>query len=208
MKESIVLISRNILIYNKISYDYKSFYEKIKLLKKRYIVVLDEDIYIKKVSTNLKDLVNIDIEKIKEESFGRDEEYLMDYKVCKKAGILYIYSIKGGIRISKLCDGANRVKIIPIQMYMMEKIRRKIKKKSYICIFSYNEIYYYNLILDGFLEEAHVFNDLENLMKKLVSIETCDVIYVESGIKKINLSDKIKAREVKLGGIFSEKVFV
>jgi hypothetical protein len=201
-----VLISKNTLTYNGLAYDYKSFFENIKLLKKRCILILDEDVYIKKVNINSKKILNEDIEKIKEESFGKDEEYLIDYKINEKGGILYIYAIKGGMKVLKVCDGANKAQVIPLQMYVMEKLRKKIKEKSYKCVFTYNDIYYYYSFKEGFVEESRVYKDVDILLEKISKVESQDILYIEEGVNNLNFSDRTEVRQLK--GVLDERIFI
>ncbi|WP_310939815.1 hypothetical protein [Clostridium sp. SHJSY1] len=195
-------------IYKGFAYEKQTFLDDINLSKTRYIIILDEDIYVKRTSVNYKEISNDKIEKIKEESFGKDEEYLIDYNFNKKEDVLYIYAIKGGKVVSKLCNGANKIKVVPLQFYVMQKLRKKIRDKIYVCGFKYMEKYYYYYFNNGFVEESYVFKDLEDMIKKINIIENKCVLYIEKGIDYRKFVYKIKIQELELRRILNEKVFI
>lgn len=208
LEESLVLMGRNIVIYKGITYEHQSFFENIKLKRKRYIIILDEDIYVKKISINTKSILNYEITKIKEESFGKDEEYLIDYNINKKENIVYIYAIKGGNKVSKLCYGAKKAQVVPLQFYVMRKLKTKIKDKVYGFIFKYSDNYYYYFFNKGFVEESYVLKDVESLMKKASVIQNQYILYIEKGIDLVNFKNIAEFKEIELRRILNERVFI
>ncbi len=184
LKSSIIALNKENLIYEGVSYNYKDFLKEIKLLKNRIIIILNEGIYIKTIhldskNNNLQSYIDSYIE----EDFGEEEDYLMDYKINKSKEKLYVYAIKGGRRITKLCKGAKELTVIPIQTIIMNKINKKYETKNYTCFFSYDGVCYYLKVRDKFMESSSNITNIEEVRKWIVNIELNEVIYITKDLE-------------------------
>ena len=173
MISSLIEVSEEKIFYkNEI---YKFSIENIKKLnfgKRRKVLILGEDLYIKKVELNKGVKANEGyIENIIERAFGSNDDYLFDYNILKSKSEIIIYAIKGGLRIRELCDGCESLNIIPIQIYFLNKLKKDIKEKEWEALFTYRENNYYIFYKDGYILRSIVESDMLRFIEKYLEIE-------------------------------------
>ena len=204
LKSSVILIKANKVIYGGTYYDLNNFIREKIYIKNRYIYLLDEDLYINKHTFNKKDKIGIrDINRIIEEEFGLDDDYLFDYITNRKKTKLTIYAIKGGERVSILCENARKVRVIPIQLQMLKSIKRKVKDKSFASIFIYKDSYYYISVEDGVFEKSFVEKNLKDFLLRFKDYKYKEPLYLDSRIDGINIKNM---KELDFGGLFNDKI--
>ena len=185
-----IIIEKNKYVYKDKIYEYNEIESLInKCGKNIRVIVLAENLLIKiceKVDLN----TSKDIEKNILDNLIIDEDTLIDYFFDKKFKKLYIYSIKQGIKVSKILTRANKIKIEPIQYLLKSVIKKKFKfKKDYKALIKINNYLYFisvenrKLVCSKTLEEKQ--DGLYNLIKE-------DLIG-ENLLVDINLKDMIKS---------------
>ncbi|MGG7176131.1 hypothetical protein ACQPU1_00955 [Clostridium paraputrificum] len=203
MRSKVILLKYNKLIYKGLNYEIKDFIKEKKSVRNRVMYLLDEDLYIKKYIFDKKNKIDSkDINRIIEEAFGLDEDYLFHYTMNRKRKELSIYAIKGGRKVSKLCENIRKVKIIPIQLEMLKKIKRKIKDKSWGSIFSYKDSYYFISVKDGIFNGSFVERNLEYFLVRIKEFKGEEPLYFDSRIGDINIKN---VKELDFGGIINDK---
>lgn len=208
MKNSIITLNKEKLIYRGISYNYSDFFEKVRLFKNRIIIILNESIYIKKVDIGLKenDLKEY-IDTYIEEGFLKGEDYLMDYKIDQSHSKLYVYAIKSGKMVTSLCKGAKNITVLPIQTIIMNKINKKYNTKNYTCFFSYDNVLYWIKIKDKLMEASSNVSTIEEIKKKIININSKDIIYVTKDLERLFDEFNVTVIPLENGKLISEKVF-
>lgn len=196
------------LIYKGEIYGYMDFLKRFKFLKKRILVILDETLYVNKVNIREMKISNEKIVgKVIKESFGSGEDFLFNYEVTKDKENLYIYGVKGGVKVSNLCKDARVIKIIPVQIWVIDRLKVKIKEKSWKCIFKYMDVYYYCVIVDSLLEVALVKDNIKSFNNKLQELLEEETLYLDNTINKLDISGVGNINYIELGGILNEKIF-
>lgn len=217
-----IIIEKNNYVYKNKIYEYSEIESLInKCGKNIRIIVLEENLLIKiyeKVASN----TGKDIEKNILDNLIIDEDTLLDYFFDKKLKKLYIYSIKQGIKVSKISTKANKIKIEPIQYVLKGVIKKKFKfKKDYKALIKINNYLYFisveseKLVSSKTLEEKG--DNLYNLIKEdligvglLVDINLKDLIERISddeqlkNIKFINLKEKVDYEISKIQRFFTQ----
>jgi hypothetical protein len=195
-------------MYKGKNYEYMDFLNNNKFSKKRMLVILDEDLYINKVDIRSDERSKEEIvSKIIKESFGSGEDFLFNYEVSEDDKKVYICGVRGGHKIAKLCEDARYIKIIPIQIWVINKLKGKIKEKSWKCIFKYMNVYYYCSIIDGFVELAFTQVDLKAFNDKFQGLSKREALYLDNRINGLDLSGIENYNYIELGGILNEKIF-
>ncbi|MBE6052021.1 MAG: hypothetical protein E7214_15590 [Clostridium sp.] len=208
MKNSIITLNKEKLIYRGISYDYSDFLKKVRLLKNRIIIILNESIYIKKVdigegNNDLKEYIDTYIE----EGFIKGEDYLMDYKIDESHSKLYVYAIKSGKMVTSLCRGAKNITVLPIQTIIMNKINKKYNTKNYTCFFSYYNVLYCIKIKDKLMEASSNISTIEEIKRKIINTNSKDTIYVTKDLEGLFNKFNVTVIPLEDWNLISEKVF-
>ena len=180
-----------------------------KCSKKIRVIITEENLLIKiceKVELNSEEA----IEKNILSNLIIDEDTLVDYKVDKKLKRIYVYSVKQGIKVSKILLKAEKMLVEPIQYILINILKKKFRcKNSYKALVKINNHIYFicvennNLIYSKTIEEKEEgLNKLiqEDLIKGklLVDINLKQVIEnifenkVVDNINFINLKEKVE----------------
>lgn len=205
---SYIQVREKSLIYKGKIYEYMDFFKNIKIARKRILVILDENLYINKVDIREeKEKPEKIVSKVIKESFGDGDDFLFDCEVAKDKRTLYIYGVKGGIKVAKLCKGASDIKVIPLQIWLVNKLKDRIKEKSWQCIFKYMEVYYYFSIIEGLVELTFAQDNIYLFNNKFKDLQNKGTIYLDNKINVINIKGLENFKYIELGGILNEKIF-
>jgi len=153
MKNSVIYIENNRVIYNDYEYDYENLGEQQKLNNKRILFILNQDLYTKRMDYKKNQSIN----NLIISAFGEDEDYLFHYEFGHKKTEVVVYAIKGGNVVSFLCHGAKKIKVVPIQVYIAKKIVKIIKDKKWKLIFEFKGSYYYIVYEYNYIQCSFVY---------------------------------------------------
>lgn len=184
-----------------------------KLHNDREIIIMGEPLLVKDYSiTEGKDSLEKYIENSIVKDFSLSDDLLFHYEFMKAKNKIYIYSIKKGISVEKVVEGARNIIVTPIQFKVKEYISKKIKKcKDYIVIANIRELYYLVNVEQGIIINGFVNGDFENVIKELQKYEyTGKEVIIDSNINMIG-KDIIKSINeimyLKIGENINGKLF-
>lgn len=185
-----IIIEKNKYVYKDKIYEYNEIESLInKCGKNIRVIVLAENLLIKiceKVDLN----TSKDIEKNILDNLIIDEDTLIDYFFDKKFKKLYIYSIKQGIKVSKILTRANKIKIEPIQYLLKSVIKKKFKfKKDYKALIKINNYLYFISVESGKLVCSKTLEEKQDGLYNLIKED----LIGEDLLVDINLKDMIKS---------------
>jgi len=205
---SYIQVRERSLIYKGKIYDYVDFLKNSTFPRKRFLVILDENLYINKVNIKEEKRANEQtVSKIIKESFGNCDDFLFNYEIMNDKQTLYIYGIKGGIKVARLCKGARDVKVIPVQIWVADKLKDKIKEKSWQCIFKYQKVYYFFSILEDFIEVAFAQEDINLFNNKFQKLVNKEVLFLDNTINELDIKGMENFKYIEVGGILNENTF-
>jgi len=208
MRASYIQLREKSLIYKGEIYENIDLLKDIRFAKKMIIVILDESLYINKVdirenkSSNEKIVCGV----IKE-SFGNGDDFLFNYDVARDKQTLYIYGVKGGLKVAKLCKDARNIKVIPVQILVVNILKKGIKENAWQCIFKFMNVFYFCYIKDGILEFAFAQDNIKLFEYKLGELLNEEVLYLDNTINGLNINGIDKINYIELGRILNEKIF-
>lgn len=195
MRKNAIFLSRNDVIYKGITYDIDYFLKNVVNKKKRNVFIIGEDMYIKVHNVESKEDLKVDnINLLIKKYFGDSDNYLIHYEISKDKNNIYIYAIRGGVYVERLCEAPIVVNIVPIQISIVKLCNKIIKEKDYMCTFVYRNLYYYISVKGGYIIESLIKSNLEEIKDILSNID--GAIYVDDDIKgeiegnKINLKER------------------
>lgn len=200
MNKSIIYIKNNSIIYNNTEYESGELKTNKKLYDKRILFILEQDLYIKKMDFHKNQSVN----NLIMSEFGENEDYLFDYKMSKDKKQIVVYAIKGGNTVLLLCDGAKAVKVIPIQIYITNSIKKLIKDKIWNAISKFKGSYYFIAYKDKYIKCSYVEKNIDNLIERIKENNYLEDLYVDINIKCEKLQN-IDIKNISLGEILNEK---
>lgn len=178
--------------------------------KNRNIVIINEDLFIKTIDLEEKE-INKKINKFIIESFGEDNDYLFHTIITRDKKRALIYVIKAGNRVDKLCKGAKNIKVIPVQFIIKDKLKKIIKESKWVAIIYIFEKYYVLDYEDNFIINSYIEDDIYNIDKQVLKLNKEKTIYISKNInmKELNKDNKylIIKEEVKESDIFNKKFF-
>lgn len=196
-KNRLFLLDRRV-INNNVIKDIKDINLK-DMSKNRHILILEEQLFIKKIDVNRND----SIDEIIYKSFGRDSDYLYHHFTINKGKTLIIYAVKGGNRVKELCEGANKVKVDIIQEYVIRFAKKNIKEKDWELVFLYRDHYYYINYKNKYINNSYINIDINVLKNKIDTIKGSK-IYIDNKIDINNFCD-YEIVSINLGEMVNEK---
>lgn len=212
MKKSIIIIKKNSFIYNEEEYDFDKVDDILHLLKANLkIIVLEEDLYIKQFTNNIKkrkiyEFVNYKINN----DFPQNGDILYDYKFKEKSNIICIYSIRGAKRVEKLSNAAKNIEIKPIQFIIKDLMSKLLKNDDFTCevLIKFNECYYFISFKEGLFFHGFVEKDINFVFDKIIENTNLREIYVDSSITNYShITNKIKIIKMNIGELINEKIY-
>ena len=205
---SYIQVREKSLIYEGKIYEYMDFFKNVKISKKRIIVILDENLYINMVDIrNDRETNEKRVSKVIKESFGNSDDFLFNYEVAKDKQTLYIYGVKGGIKVAKLCKGGRNIKVFPMQIWVVNKLKDRIKEKSWQCIFKYMKVYYYCSIIEGLVEFTFAQENINLFNNKVQEVLNEESLYLDNTINGLDIKGMENFKYIELGAILNEKRF-
>lgn len=165
------------------------------LEKKVNIIILNEELYIKTININNKFNICSFIKK----SFGNNKDFLFNYFTLKNNKVV-VYAIKGGEILESLCLKTIFIKVIPIQIYVLNFLKRKLKKETINFIFKFKNMYYYVSYYNGFINKNMINKNINEILLYVNE----DNVYIDSKLsEKEELENKFN--KIDMGEILNEK---
>lgn len=192
-KSNVFIYDDKVEIDNKIIFRHKL--DSCTLGKKVNIIILDEELYIKTIDINNK----LNICNIIKKSFGNNKDFLFHYFTLNNEKVI-LYAIKGGEILESLCSETVFIKVIPIQIYVLNYFKRKLKKESLSIIFTFKNTYYYIDYCNGYINRNIVNKNESEILENI----TLDNVYVDNKLSiREDLSNKVN--KIDMGEILDEK---
>lgn len=139
-----------------------------KCSKKIRVIITEENLLIKicdKVELNSEEA----IEKNILSNLIIDEDTLVDYKVDKKLKRIYVYSVKQGIKVSKILLKAEKMLVEPIQYILINILKKKFRcKNSYKALVKINNHIYFICVENNNLIYSKTIEEKEEGLNKLI----------------------------------------
>ena len=209
MKKSIVIIKKNLFIYNGEEYDFDKVNEMNNLLKSNLkIIILEEELYVKQFKSEIKrnkmyDFIDYKINN----DFPQNGDILYDFE--KNNNIIAIYYIKGAKRIEKISEIAKNIEVKPIQFIVKDVMMKILKTNIFNCkvIIKLNEYYYYISFKEGLFYYGLVEKDKEIVLDKISQNDDFGEIYVDNSLCDLSLTNKFKIIKMNIGEIMYEKIY-
>lgn len=172
--------------------------------KDRKIILLGEDLFAKSIISK-KPIKECEIKENILSCFGEDDDYLYHTILEKNKKNLTIYVTKGGLKVSKLCEEASRVKVVPVQFLICNILKRKIRKNKWIgLVYIFNR--YYLIIYNNKLINSIVTESINTIKERILDTDKNIDIYLEE--KKEFRDLKFENKVYKLGGKIGEKQLI
>lgn len=199
MKKTIILLKSNYIINNDNEYDFfeldevkKTFSQNIK------VIILDEELYIKSFKYNNR-FLNVPkfVEEKINEFFPQNGDILYDYEDDKLKSMLYLYSVKSGEHVRKICENIKEIEILPIQYIIRDTIKDISKKRKITCvsIVKIKEKFYLIYLKNGVIEMNTLFDNCNSIIRKISEIENVGIIYIDDNIN--GYIDEMKLKYLK-----------
>jgi hypothetical protein len=209
MKKSIVIIKKNLFIYNGEEYDFDKVNEMNNLLKSNLkIIILEEELYVKQFKSEIKrnkiyDFIDYKINN----DFPQNGDILYDFE--KNNNIIAIYYIKGAKRIEKISEIAKNIEVKPIQFIVKDVMMKILKTNIFNCkvIIKLNEYYYYISFKEGLFYYGLVEKNKEIVLDKISQNDDFGEIYVDNSLCELSLTNKFKIIKMNIGELINEKIY-
>lgn len=212
MKKTIIIIKKNSLILDGKEYNFDNIYEIKHLIKANIkIIILEEDLYVKKFENNVKrcnvsEFVNYKIST----DFPQNGDILYDYEFKKKSNVILIYSIRSAKRIEKLCENAKELEVKPIQFVIKKVMARYLKNNSFTAkvLIKFNEVFYFVSFIEGLFSYGFIEEDKELVLGKIAKNSEHGDIYVDEHCAKALISEgKIKHVKMNMRELIDEEIY-
>lgn len=202
LSKDIIKVNGNTFIYKDEEYDYSDFLKISRYIKKPVFIILNQDIYVRKIKVNSKKIDEDTINKIKELEFGKEEDFLIDYEVGENKEYIYMYALREGEKISKLSKYSKELKVIPIQVQYKKKFEKLIHKKSYQCIFYYLDVFYYLNVENKRIKICSIYRKLDDALEFIKQVCSHNILYVGEGV---NIKDNT-INCIRVGDMCNDKI--
>lgn len=162
LKSTIIIENNKYLFKNKVYEDFQVGYLQKKLGNKLRIVILGEDLWIKKLKC-----INKDYDKFIEDEIrlvnDPNGDLLHHNHKDKKNKTVFIYSIKGKKVVEKIIHSKKNIEIIPIQFLLLNKVLKE-KRLTFIstAIAEIKDYYYIISVDNGKIISSDVLSKKEN----------------------------------------------
>ena len=209
MKKSIVIIKKNLFIYNGEEYDFDKVNDINNLLKSNLkIVILEEELYVKQFEIKIKENKMHEFIDYKiNNDFPQNGDILYDFE--KNNNIIAIYYLKGAKRIEKISERAKNIEVKPIQFIVKDVMKKIFKTNIFNCkvIIKLNEYYYYISFKEGLFYYGLVEKDKETVLHKINENDDFGEIYVDNSLCDLSFTNKIKIVKMNIGELINEKIY-
>ena len=209
MKKSIVIIKKNLFIYNDEEYDFDKVNEMSDLLKPNLkIIIFEEELYVKQfksdiIKSKIYDFVDYKINN----DFPQNGDILYDFE--KNNNIITIYYIKGAKRIEKISEIAKNIEIKPIQFIVKDVMIKILKRNNFNCnvLIKLNEYYYYIIFKGGLYYYGFVEKDKEIALDKIGRSDDFGEIYVDNSLSDLSIANKFKTIKMNIEELINEEIY-
>ncbi len=210
MKESIVIIKKNLFIYNGEEYDFDKINEIIHLLKSNVkMIILEEDLYVKQFNSNInRNKIYEFIDYKINNDFPQNGDILYSFE--KNNSIIAIYSIMGAKRIEKLSERAKNIEVKPIQFVIKDVMMKILKNNIFNCkvLIRLYEYYYYISFKEKLFYYGFVEKDKKRVFDKIIKNDDSGDLYIDSNIiNNLSLENKFKIIKLNIGELVNEKIY-
>jgi hypothetical protein len=209
MKKSIVIIKKNLFIYNGEEYDFDKVNDINNLLKSNLkIVILEEELYVKQFKSEIKRSKMYEFIDYKiNNDFPQNGDILYDFE--KNNNIIAIYYLKGAKRIEKITEIAKNIEVKPIQFIVKDVMKKILKTNIFNCkvIIKLNEYYYYISFKEGLFYYGLVEKDKEIVLDKINENNDFGEIYVDNSLCDLSFTNKFKIVKMNIGELINEKIY-
>ncbi|MCE5221417.1 MAG: hypothetical protein LLF98_09190 [Clostridium sp.] len=209
MKKSIIIIKKNLFIYNEEEYDFDKVDEMNNLLKSNLkIIILEEELYVKQFTSEIKrnKMYEFIDYKINNE-FPQNGDILYDFE--RNNNIISIYYIKGAKRIEKICETAKNIEVKPIQFIVKDVMMKILKTNIFNCkvFIKFNEYYYYISFKEGLFYYGLVEKDKEIVWDKISQNDDFGEIYVDNSLCDLPITNKLNIIKMNIGELINAKIY-
>lgn len=142
--------------------------EQENIKKYKNIVLVGENLFISRldnIPNNIKK-INKCIEDHIFKLFKTDEENLFHYEKIKRSikyTDLIIYTINYSRKLQLIFEKNSKIQIVPIQFYILKKIKRYIDMKKLILIINENNKYFVDYIENGVISKERVYDSYDEI---------------------------------------------
>lgn len=210
----IVSVEKNGYIHEGFHYDYKECGKLIKKLgTNREIVILEESLLVKVYDFEIsKNSIEKFVDNIITKDFTTNQDLLFHYDFIKAVNKVYVYSIKKGLVVEKIINGAKNISILPIQFKIKKIINIKLKKyKNFISITKIKDSYYLINVEENFIINGVVNENIDKVLKEFFKYNKVDKAIIFDKSIELDLEDKLQdikeIKYLKIGELINEKVF-
>lgn len=210
MRKTIIVLKRNCFLCNGYEYKFNQFGEVTNLLTSNMkIIILEEELYSKHFSINLKgSKLSKFIQNQIDSNFQLNTDILYDYEQNKN--IVAMYSLKGGKRIEKIINRAKKLEVKPMQFIIKSTVQKIIGNKilnSKILV-EFEGIYYYVSFKEGLFCYGFVEKEKNIIIDRIFNTENEGEIYVDNKIAdKLELRKKFKILEINLEDLLNDQIY-
>ena len=182
-----VIIAKNKYIFKDKIYEDNEINSILnKCSKKIRVIITEENLLIKiceKVELNSEEA----IEKNILSNLIIDEDTLVDYKVDKKLKRIYVYSVKQGIKVSKILLKAEKMLVEPIQYILINILKKKFRcKNSYKALVKINNHIYFICVENNNLIYSKTIEEKEEGLNKLIQEDLIEgKLLVDINLKQV-----------------------
>lgn len=209
MEKSIVILKKNLFIYNQEEYDFDKVNDMIHLLKSNIkIIILEENLYVKQFADEIKrnKMYKFIDYKINND-FPQNGDILYDFEKNNK--FITIYYIKGAKRIEKISEIGKNIEVRPIQFIVRDVIIKILKNNIFTCkvLIKVNEYYYYMSFKEGLFYYGLVEKGKEIVLDKIIQNDDFGELYLDNTIDDLSLTNKFKIIKMNIGELINEKIY-
>lgn len=200
-----VAIMKNIYLYKGNEYNTFNIDTLIKKLgRKRNIIILSEQLFIKKYDIEEKTNIERFIDNKILEDFSNKDDLLFHYEYVKKYNCVYLYSIRC-IGLNRFYSNIESLTVKPIQFLIKDLIlKTKNKFKSFIAIYKLKELYYVVDINEEIIINSYILNKEEEVKEIIQEINK--TIVIDNNLKELDLiKEKVY---INIGDKINERLFI
>lgn len=187
----------------------KNLYElESEKIKTATIIVFNRKLLIRKYENikNKKSLINVLENKLKED-LPITNNMLIDYSYNKNSNTLYVYTINDSIGINYIGQWCDKIKIYPIEFYIIKRIKFKtFMRKNYTILAKLKENIYLINIINNNIDSSYTYERIEDVKYQNI-INKFLVIGTEISIKKEDLK-KNTIKQIPIGEIIDNEIFI
>lgn len=141
--------------------------------KKQKLVILDEELYTRRIISCSEEEINHNIKKL----FGENNDFVYDYFSFNKKRETIVYAIRGLSNIMKICEKAYSVEVEPIQLIVVNNLKSKYHK--FDLIFTYKDNNYYISYNGKYITSSIVEPETNIFMKRVQELIDNNIVVVD-----------------------------